>query len=294
MNCFERNITRITAPGFLQSAVAQHEHRFALRTLLINNVDDRVAARELAAAAVARGEIDRFAFVDEYVDSALKKTGLRLRDFGRYLHWSDCCLVALALPGPEWLCYVDVDLTLRSRGDWVAEALEAMAGDPRIGVANPNWRMSDGSSSVGREADESGPGWFKGYGFTDQIFLCRRATFARPLLSRWRPLGLTSPASLRWAAYQLPFATSSLFFEQIIDAFMRRNRIMRLTLTEREFEPIPMSAYPVTGVYERIMARIGSRWLGLLTAGRRRVPHLFQAPTLRTTGLLDPEFSGRN
>jgi hypothetical protein len=55
-----------------------------------------------------------------------------------------------------------------------------------------------------------------------------------------------------------------------------------------------MSAYPATGVYERVMARIGSRWLGLLTAGRRRVPRLFQAPTLRTTGLLDPEFSGRN
>jgi hypothetical protein len=33
--------------------------------LLINNVGDRVAARELAAAAVARGEIDRFAFLDE-------------------------------------------------------------------------------------------------------------------------------------------------------------------------------------------------------------------------------------
>ncbi|CAN5397832.1 hypothetical protein BH10ACT5_BH10ACT5_18950 [soil metagenome] len=290
INCFERNIGLVTEPGFLNRASSQHGHSFAVRTLLINNVGDREDARRKAAGAIARGEIDRYAFVDEHLNSALRRTNLKRRDFGRYLHWSDCCLVALNLDGPDLLCYVDVDLDLRGGEDWIQRGLDLFAEDPRVGVANPNWRMADGSTTVEREADEIGPGWFKGYGFTDQIFLCSRSQFAKPLLRRWVPLALASPASARWAGYQLPIGESTLFFEQIMDAYMRRRRILRVTIASREFEPIPMTAYPARGIAERIAGRVSREWLRLIAASRRWNPQLIASPRLRTTGILDPDY----
>ena len=291
INCFERNLELVTEPGFLDRAVRQHGHSFALRTLLINNVADRDHARSRAMAAIARGEMDRFVFVDEHLSGALRRTNLKPRDFGRYLHWSDCCIVAISLDGPDLLCYVDVDLDLRGEEDWVRSGLEIFDQDPRVGVANPNWRMSDGSTTVERESDDAGPGWFKGYGFTDQIFLCRRSQFTRPLLRRSVPLLVLSPASARYPGTQLPFGVSTLFFEQIMDAYMRRRRILRVTIASREFQPVPMTAYPAQGFAERAAARASRHLLRLLTAVRRWCPQLVTSPRIRSTGLLDPEFA---
>lgn len=286
LNCFERNVKDVTAEGFLTRAADQHQYPFQLRTLLVNNVSDRAGAAQLAQAAIDRGELDRFFFVDSLRESGLRATGLRERDFGRYLHWSDCCAAALVLDGPDLLCYADVDLTLDERRDWISTALEVMAHDPRVAVGNPTWVMPDGTSSVEREADETGDGYFLGYGFTDQIFLIHRSQFARPLRRRWLPLWLDCPATLRWVGAQ-----GGLFFEQIVDGFMRRHCLMRVTVLRATFEPIPMSSYPVRSFIERVRAKRDSLVLGLLTRIRARWPNQVTDPSFRTTGLLDPAFA---
>lgn len=290
MNCFERNLDVVTAPGYLAGAVAQQEHLFALRTLLINNVSNRSAAEQLAIACVARGEVDRYFFVEDRIDEALRLSKLSRADFGRYLHWSDCCLVALYLDGPESVCYVDGDLSLDGDGDWVSLGLAAFARDARLAVANPNWRSIDGHTSVAREADEAGDGYFIGYGFSDQFFLCRKASFRGRLKPRFVPLVMSSPASARYPGLQLP-RHSTLFLEQILDQYMRRRGLMRITFTQREFRQIAISSYPPTGVAERLMARVHRVILAALDRGRRRTGWL--SPRLRTTGLLDPAFSPR-
>lgn len=285
LNCFERNINEVTAEGFLARAVEQHLYPFQLRTLLVNNVSDKSGAALLAQAAIDRGEVDRFIFVDGLRERGLRATGLRERDFGRYLHWSDCCAVAIVLDGPDLLCYVDVDLTLHEPRDWISTALDVMEHDPRVAVGNPTWVMPDGTSSVEREADEAGDGYFLGYGVTDQVFLVDRSQFARPLRRRWLPLWLDCPATLRWEIQ------GGLFFEQIADGFMRRHHLMRVTVLGATFEPIPMSSYPVRSFLERLRAKRGSLVLATLTRIRARWPGLVTAPTLRTTGLLDPAFA---
>jgi len=285
INCFERNIEEVTSPGFLSRAVDQHLFPFASRTLLVNNVDDLARARDLAAAAVRRGEVDRYLFVDELLDRALAVTDLRIADFGRYLHWSDCCLTALVADGPEMLCYVDVDLTLHEHHDWISTALDVMADDRRVAVGNPNWVMASGESTVAAEADEAGDGFYLGYGFTDQVFLVRRSQFAQPLRRRWLPLWLDCPATLRWVGAQ-----GGMFFEQIADGYMRRKHLMRVTVLGATFEPIPMSSYPVTSVRERLRRKRDSLVLTSLIAARRRSPRMVTSPRLRTTGLLDPAF----
>lgn len=290
MNCFERTLQVVTAPGFLSAAAAQQQHDFALRTLLINNVSDRAAAEKLAMACVSRGEVDRYRFVEDHIDEALRRSKLRPSDFGRYLHWSDCCLVALYLDGPEVICYVDGDLSLLGEGDWVSQGLAAFARDPRIAVANPNWRSVDGETSVEREADEAGDGYFVGYGFSDQYFLCRKSTFHGRLKPRMLPMLLASPASARYGGVELP-GRGTLFLEQVIDQHMRRHGLMRITFTQREFTQVAISTYAPVGLAERLMDRAQRYLLTLLRHGRRRWG--WTSPRLRTTGLLDPAFPRR-
>lgn len=286
INTFERNIDLVTAPGFLTNAVAQHCYPFALRTLLVNNVRDRPTAERQAAAAVDRGEIDRFLFVEDLLDGGLRTTKLRRRDFGRYLHWSDCCLAALVADGPELLCYVDVDVRLAEPRDWIAPALAVMNVDPRVAVGSPNWVMADGTATVHVESDRAGDGFAVGYGITDQVFLTRRSTFARPLRTRGLPLSFTCPASARY-----PGTDGSLFFEQIADAYMRRHRLMRVTVTAAQFEPIPMSDYSSVSLVDRVRHKRDRLALQGATALRSRWPSLVTSPRLRTTGLLDPAYS---
>lgn len=238
LNCFERNIGKVTAPGFLEDAVRQHAHALTLRTLLINNVADPAASAPRAQAAVDRGEIDRFFFVDELRSKGLHVSGLRESDFGLFLHWSDCCLAALVLEGPDLLCYCDVDLDLDPSGDWIGSVLQVMRHDHRVAVGNPAWAIR-GGGSIEIESDEAGIVYFLGYGFTDQIFLLCRSVFARPIRRRWLPLWLDCPATLRWDG-----AAEGLFFEQIIDAFMRRNRLLRVTITSFRWVSDPHEQLP--------------------------------------------------
>lgn len=197
INTFERNIDAVTAPGFLADAAAQNCDPFAQRTPLLNNVQASDATARLATGAVDRGEIDRFLFVEDLLDLGLHVNNLRRRDFGRYLHWSDCRLAALVTDDPPWLCHVDVDVRLAEPQDWVTQALAVMSAAPRAPVGNPNWVMADCTSTVHLvatvhlESDLAGDGYASGYGISDQIFLVRRSTFG---------------------------TDGSLFFEQIADA----------------------------------------------------------------------------
>lgn len=286
LNCFERNIDTVTAKGFLGSAIEQHRYPFALRTLLVNNVEDRARADSLARECVDRGEIDRFFFVEDLLERGLRATGLRQRDFGRFLHWSDCCVAALVIDGPDLLCYADVDLTLRDPHDWISPALGIMAHDRRVGVGNPAWVLTSGESPVAEEADEAGDGMVLGYGFSDMIFLVRRSTLAPPLLRRWIPLWLDCPATLRF-----PGAPLGMFFEQIAEGYMRRRGLMRVTILATAFEPIPISSYPVTTLGERLRRKRGDLLTAGLVRARQRWPRLVTSPRLRFTGLLDPAFN---
>lgn len=287
LNCFERNIDKVTAPGFLKEAAEQHAHAFAIRTLLINNVADPAASARLAQGAVDRREIDRFFFVDGLRSKGMQVTGLRESDFGPYLHWSDCCLAALVLEGPDLLCYCDVDLDLDPSGDWIRSALQVMGLDQRVAVGNPAWAIA-GGGSVEIESDEAGIDYFLGYGFTDQIFLLRRSVFARPLRRRWLPLWLDCPATLRWDG-----AAEGQFFEQIADAFMRRNRLMRVTITSCRWVPIPMNSYPVTSLVGRVRRKLHSYVFAAMLALRRQWPNKITDPRFRVSGLLDPTFNAQ-
>lgn len=214
VNCFERTYRDVLRGDLLNEIAAENRFAFACRTVLINNVEDPADAARLAEAVVARGAIDRFVFVVDRLDEALARTGLTRADLGRVLHYSDAPLVAATLPGPSWIAYWDADVHLREPVDWITPAVDLMERDRRVLAANPNWV----DPTLEREAIEDAGDFTLSQGFSDQLFLARRADLARPIY-----------AQRCVALYRYPLSHVADVFEARVDAHMRHAGLLRAT-----------------------------------------------------------------
>lgn len=257
VNVFERTYRDVLTPRWWEELAESTGYPFTRRVALINNTRDPDHARTLAEQLVTAGSIDECHFVADRIEAALDKVGLAQADLGPVPHYSDCAFVALALPGSDHVVYWDADLTLRSPCDWVTPSLELMGSDPRIVAANPCWDQEEAR----REAFEERGQFAIGYGFSDWAFLAHRPTF---LGQSWK--GLMAPAS-----YRYPLAHVAPVFEQRVDSWMRRNRLLRAT-----FLPATMSSGTTSGTHypnptrpQRARRRLQS---GALRLGQRLLP----------------------
>jgi hypothetical protein len=214
VNCFERTYREVLDGDLLNTIADANRFAFASRTVLINNVDDRADAQRRAQAAIDRGAIDRFAFVADHLDGALEATGLTRADLRRVPHYTDAPLVAVTLEGAPWLAYWDADIHLREPVDWITPSIELMDRDPRVLAANPNWV----DPTLDREAVGQAGDFTLSQGFSDQLFLARRADLARPIYGQ-RCLAL----------YRYPLSHVADVFEARVDAHMRHAGFLRAT-----------------------------------------------------------------
>ena len=175
---------------------------------------DPAGARARAESLVGRGEIDAYFFVADHFEGALRTCGLTRAELGRIPHYSDCALVAVTLKGSPFLLYWDAEVHLDRRFNWVDPAVELMEADRRVFAANPtSWRGEVDWSTF----DHAGP-FALGYGFSDAVFLGRRAELARPI-----------PSDRCLISLRYPLSHIAPDFEQRVDAHMRRHRRLRAT-----------------------------------------------------------------
>jgi hypothetical protein len=240
INTFERTYRDVLRPGTFAEVEAQNCVPFALRTALINNVLDQDDARARAEALVRAGEIDRFAFVDDLLPRALDIVGLSSADLGKVAHYTDAPLAATTVDGPAWLLYWDADVRLAEPHDWITPTLELMAGDPRILVGNPRWV----DPTLERETIEWEARFALGFGFSDQLFLGRRADLAAPIY-RQRCVALL----------RSPMAHLGHIFESRVDAWMRHHDRLRATYLDAMYLHPARGAgasYPASTQLERL------------------------------------------
>lgn len=250
VNCYERTYRDVLAPGFVKGLVGQQRRHFDAVTVLINNVDDRPAAEKLGAALLERGEATRVEFVADHLSSALQRCGLSRRSIRRLPHFTDCCLVAVCLDGPEWLVYWDADAALQQPADWVTPTLSYMREHADVAIGNPN-NWHPGLSE--QEALHIDGQMAVGYGFSDVAFLARRADLAAPIYRK------VAPASWRY-----PLAPVEAIFEQRVDAWMRRSGARRVT-----FLPVTVTHPPEVGRnYPRLGLRARARAKSLRSVAR--------------------------
>jgi hypothetical protein len=257
VNCFERSYRAVLSAGFFDRVAADNRRRFACRTALVNNVDDPVDAAARGEALVAAGEIDRVVFVGDRIEHALAVTGVRRDELSWHLDWA---LAAVTLDGPDWLLHWDADVRLREPADWVGPAVELMERDRRVLVANPNWEIANLASFTCEQAGA----FALGHGFSDQVFLGRRAELGAPIygqrcVARWR----------------YPYPDS---FEARIDAHLRHAGRLRATCRDVVYEhPVAMgTSWPARSLRVRARAARNHYGIRLLAALPWRPRHLRQ------------------
>jgi hypothetical protein len=261
VNCYERTWQRVLAPGFFPDIVDQNRFAFARRVALLNNIADWRAATAVAEARLREREIDAYYLVADYMEEALRRTGLTAADLASIPHYSSWALAALVLPGSDWLMHWDADLQMDPPCDWVGPALELMQSDSRIAVANPMWKKAD----MRRELREICGDFVLGYGFTDQIYLLRRSEFAAPVYRYWVPISMRYPLS-----HVRPY------YEQMVDAYMRRNRRLRATLAKAHFTHMTEEGAAYPGGFGNRIRRYCSKaavWSMRMIPGRHPYVH---------------------
>ena len=237
VNCYERTYRDVLRPGFVADLARQQGVSFASVTVLVNNVGDRGDAERIAKQLLtAPGSgVTRTLFVADEIGRALHLAGLKPRHIARLPHFSDCCLVAATIDGPDLLVYWDADATLDQPHNWITPSLAYLAGHPAVAIANPdNWHKG----LAVREALCVDGAFAIGYGFSDVAFLARRSELRGRIYREFAP-----------AAWRYPMAHIEPIFEQRVDGYMRRHRRLRATYlgaVVRHLDPAGLN-YPTPG-----------------------------------------------
>jgi hypothetical protein len=267
VNVFERTYRRTLEPGVIAAIREANRRPFARSVVLVNNVTDRADAAERAQRLLDGGEIDEFHFVEDRLDEALRVTGLRRGELDPLLHYSDAPLVAAVLAGSPWMLYWDPEAHLAEPRDWITPALELMERDARVMVANPSWELADDDGrrpGLERETVELDDGFALGHGFSDQLFLVRRATLAAPIYRQRCIVSIVYPA-----------AHKAEVFEARVSAHMRHHARLRATSLAASYvtdSSAGVSSYPPSGVRETLRYMRNSLALVWLRASPWR-PH---------------------
>jgi hypothetical protein len=250
VNCYERTYRAVLESGFFQTLLADHLHPFARRTVIINNVDDRVDAELRAERLRQAKELDEWFFVEDHIGRALRITGVAESDIARAPHFTDWGLVLVSVPGPDWIVHCDPEIRLLEPVDWITPSIELMENDHRLMVANPQWYApTPRHDTLPRSTLERSAHFAIGLGFSDQLFLSRRSELAAPIYGE-RCL----------AARRYPMIGVTRSFEARIDSWMRHhNRLRANFLGAIYVHPDEIGgAYPRRRLRERVSS-LGSR-----------------------------------
>jgi len=221
------------------------QRSFTKRIAIINNVSDRVLVEKLAAKLVQGGSIDEYYFVVDHIDQALAALELGPESLDRIPHYTDWALVAVHSCKTDYLIHSDADVHMLDPHDWVTPSIQRLAAQPDALVANPLWSPDRFSlEKIRGENFEEDESFFKGYGFSDQLFLARTADLKQPIY------GHTHPLSLRY-----PLSHIAPIFEQRLDSYMRRAHKTRLTYKHAGYSHPKMlegASYPCMQLKERM------------------------------------------
>jgi hypothetical protein len=211
---YDRTMRDVLAPGSLSAIADGSAFAFARRTVLVNNVASREEVETLARERIAAGELDHVAFVADGLDAALAATGLTRDELGSVPYFTDWAIVAATMPGPEWVLHWDAEVRMITPVDWITPALELMGRDARVMIANPYWNVPTLEQTTWERDGE----FALGHGFSDQVWLARRAELSRPIYHQ------RSLARLRY-----PMAHVAHIFEARVDAHLRHHGRLRAT-----------------------------------------------------------------
>lgn len=238
---WERTWRSTLTRAFFEGITASVGRGFDRVTVTVNNVDSPVEVRDRFAEL--SGIVDASIWVTDALPAALAATGLSPRRLEPLPHYTDHFLVKITAPGPRWLVHWDTDVVLTQPGDWVTPSVDLLSQDDSVAVAGPGW--TDEASMTNETVRQEGP-FNLGYGFTDHIFMVDRIRLRNPIYRHVCP-----------ASWWYPTSHLTPIFEQRVDAWMRRNRLLRATYRDVRYQHTErMADQPAEGTWQRLNRKV--------------------------------------
>lgn len=183
--CWEKDWRLILLdPEYLRGKqIGHHLFPFAERLLIINNVNDLEAVKKAAQEKVDQGILTRYVVAEDI----LSFFNLSRSDFNDWQYYNALGpFNAIYHCQSDYLLYLTGDVYLKKPVSWLEKALRFMEKKGQVKVANLTWNDNY------REAKkESYRGTWNFYvadqGFSDQMFLVRKADFRAPIYREIRP-----------------------------------------------------------------------------------------------------------
>ncbi|HKX68708.1 MAG TPA: hypothetical protein VJN29_15940 [Intrasporangium sp.] len=241
-NVYERTYRMVLASGFMSALTSSQRRPLDDVVVLINNVDSRANAAELAAEAVRRGEISSFAFVDEHLNEALTRVKASRRRLGPRPYLTSFGLVMPHVLRTRWLLGWDAETTLVTPSNWIDPALDLLQSDSRVfHVSLHRPPRTEWEPNICHEAVERHGDYVYSYGFSDHVFLLERD---RLLKARFRTF---APAAV------VRHAPHPYTFEYRMESYQRSSGLFRATAVNVHYD----TNTSLPGVLDRTG---GSRW----------------------------------
>ncbi len=190
----------LSDPDYLRvRQIQNHSFPFHEKLLIINNVSDLPAVKRAALALIEENVLTRFVVADEIADELLGIFQLQRECFrvGSDAHTYENVtpawiyynalgpLAAIYSCQSEYLLYLTGDVRLDEPVDWIGAALKKMEREAHYKVANLTWNHK--TQEVKRESiGKDGPFYVADQGFSDQMFLVRKADFCKPIYGEIR------------------------------------------------------------------------------------------------------------
>ena len=213
--CWERDWRLLLTTDRLSVLAERNCFDFAERTLMINNVADRVQVCRYAQRAVDRGVITRYIVVEDHADEALRFFQLTRDALTTGYVYSIAELVSIYLCRTDYLLHYAGDCLPVAPNPWIPAALTYIASRDDLRVANLTWNSNYDEAE--RESSSQTADFYVGYGFSDQCYLVRTSDFRAPIYNE------VHPASERYPDY------GGELFEKRVDAWMRNHQYLRAT-----------------------------------------------------------------
>ncbi|MEO5758857.1 MAG: hypothetical protein ABIQ51_18555 [Mesorhizobium sp.] len=215
INCYWNDWRIVLGRRYLRVVLDRCAHQFSRRRLIINNVAKRRPVEAAAKAAIARGDLDEYLFVEDHADAALEFFQIDRASLDSGYLYSISELVGIHASTADYLLYYKSDSYPNRRHQWIGQAIQIMESRSDLVVANLCW--NDLFEEARLESFDQAGDFLVGYGFSDQCFLVKMSVFRAAIYNE------QNPASERYPAY------GGESFEKRADAYMRNHGVKRLT-----------------------------------------------------------------
>ncbi len=215
INCYEKTYRKVLDPDFIKNIIDRNRFSFKNVFVVIGNVSDRMAVSKLAEKIVRKKVINDFYFVEDHIETALKKVGLKKKELGRIPWYSDWEYVMLQVCRSEYFLHWDSDIALAKKTDWISPSIIEMERETSYFTACPAWTKN--LDDCRKESFQETGDFLIGYGFSDQIYLGRKADFYRPIYRYFHLM------SLRYLLVYI-----NRIYESRVDSYMRTHSKFRI------------------------------------------------------------------